>query len=65
MEQVVTDDTFQDLGELEQAVMQLIWAGRPMTALAMDGRQRSCWRAPEPKSWLSTGISRGRSALSQ
>ena len=32
MEQVVTDDTFQDLGELEQAVMQLIWAGRPMTA---------------------------------
>jgi BlaI family transcriptional regulator, penicillinase repressor len=28
----VTDDTFLDLGELEQAVMQLIWAGRPMTA---------------------------------
>jgi predicted transcriptional regulator len=26
------DDNFHDLGELEQAVMQLIWAGRPMTA---------------------------------
>ena len=28
----MTDDGFLDLGELEQAVMQLIWAGRPMTA---------------------------------
>jgi BlaI family transcriptional regulator, penicillinase repressor len=35
MEQVVTDESFQDLGELEQAVMQLIWAGRPMTAEAV------------------------------
>ena len=32
MEQVVTDETFQDLGELEQEVMQLIWADHPMTA---------------------------------
>jgi predicted transcriptional regulator len=31
----VTDDTFVGLGELEQAVMQLIWAGRPMTAEAV------------------------------
>jgi BlaI family transcriptional regulator, penicillinase repressor len=35
MEHVVTDESFQDLGELEQAVMQLIWAGRPMTAEAV------------------------------
>jgi hypothetical protein len=35
MEQVVTDESFQDLGELEQAVMQLIWVGRPMTAQAV------------------------------
>jgi BlaI family transcriptional regulator, penicillinase repressor len=35
MEQVVTDESFQDLGELEQAVMQLIWTGRPMTAEAV------------------------------
>jgi BlaI family transcriptional regulator, penicillinase repressor len=35
MEQVVTDESFQDLGELEQAVMQLIWVGRPMTAEAV------------------------------
>lgn len=34
-EQVVTDETFVDLGELEQAVMQVIWTGRPMTAEAV------------------------------
>jgi BlaI family transcriptional regulator, penicillinase repressor len=38
VEQAVTDDTFLDLGELEQAVMQLIWAGRPMTADAVRER---------------------------
>jgi predicted transcriptional regulator len=32
MEHAVTEETFQDLGELEQAVMQLIWTGRPKTA---------------------------------
>jgi BlaI family penicillinase repressor len=31
----VTDEIFLDLGELEQAVMQLIWAGRSMTAEAV------------------------------
>jgi BlaI family penicillinase repressor len=31
----VTDEIFLDLGELEQAVMQLIWAGRAMTAEAV------------------------------
>src|SRR5215470_2954381 len=32
------NDTLPDLGELEQAVMQLIWAGRPMTAEAVRER---------------------------
>jgi predicted transcriptional regulator len=31
-------DTLADLGELEQAVMQLIWAGRAMTAEAVRER---------------------------
>jgi BlaI family transcriptional regulator, penicillinase repressor len=31
----VTDDTLPDLGELERAVMQLIWAGGSMTAEAV------------------------------
>jgi predicted transcriptional regulator len=31
----MTNDALPDLGELEQAVMQLIWAGRPMTAEAV------------------------------
>jgi predicted transcriptional regulator len=31
----MTDDTLPDLGELEQAVMQLIWAGSSMTAEAV------------------------------
>jgi predicted transcriptional regulator len=31
----VADEIFLDLGELEQAVMQLIWAGRAMTAEAV------------------------------
>jgi BlaI family penicillinase repressor len=35
MERLVTDEIFLDLGELEQAVMQLIWAGRSMTAEAV------------------------------
>src|ERR1700693_5643575 len=35
MERPVTDEIFLDLGELEQAVMQLIWAGRSMTAEAV------------------------------
>jgi BlaI family transcriptional regulator, penicillinase repressor len=34
----VTDKTLPDLGELEQAVMQLIWAGHPMTAEAVRER---------------------------
>jgi predicted transcriptional regulator len=34
----VTDESLPDLGELEQAVMQLIWAGRPMTAEAVRER---------------------------
>jgi predicted transcriptional regulator len=32
------NDTSPDLGELEQVVMQLIWAGRPMTAEAVRER---------------------------
>jgi BlaI family transcriptional regulator, penicillinase repressor len=28
----MTDDTLPELGELQQAIMQLIWAGGPMTA---------------------------------
>jgi predicted transcriptional regulator len=31
----VTDDTLPDLGALERTVMQLIWAGGPMTAEAV------------------------------
>jgi predicted transcriptional regulator len=31
----MTDDTLPDLGELERAVMQLIWAGSSMTAEAV------------------------------
>jgi BlaI family transcriptional regulator, penicillinase repressor len=32
------NDTLPDLGELEQSVMQLIWAGHPMTAEAVRER---------------------------
>jgi Penicillinase repressor len=46
MEQVVADETFQDLGELEHAVMQLIWAGRSMTAEAV--------REELPRRWKET-----------
>jgi predicted transcriptional regulator len=34
----MTDDTLPDLGELERAIMQLIWAGGPMTADAVRER---------------------------
>jgi BlaI family transcriptional regulator, penicillinase repressor len=34
----MTDDTLPDLGELEQAVMQLVWAGGSMTAEAVRER---------------------------
>jgi len=34
----VTDDTLPDLGELERAVMQLIWSGGSMTAEAVRER---------------------------
>ncbi len=34
----MTDDSLPDLGELERAVMQLIWAGGPMTADAVRER---------------------------
>ncbi len=46
MEQVVADETFQDLGELEHAVMQLIWAGRSMAAEAV--------REELPRRWKET-----------
>lgn len=34
----MTDDSLPDLGELERAIMQLIWAGGPMTADAVRER---------------------------
>jgi BlaI family transcriptional regulator, penicillinase repressor len=34
----MTDDTLPDLGDLERTVMQLIWAGGPLTAEAVRER---------------------------